>query len=111
MKNEITVKTKKNGIIEKIRKNAKLYAVQALSLCFLMSVFTVTAYADFDGVVNEIVNWVKRIGAVVGFIGGIQFALGYKNDDADAKTRGLMTLGAGFLVVALCTGYNTYFKV
>ena len=55
---------------------------------------------QFETVIDFFATWIGRIGLIVGFVGGIMFALAIKNDDADAKTRGLMTLAAGFVVFA-----------
>ena len=44
------------------------------------------AFATFNTVIEFIVDWVARIGLVVGFIGAVQFALGFKDDSADGKT-------------------------
>ena len=82
-----------------------------------MSVMGVTAFAadgggegveTFNTVVEFIVDWVARIGLVVGFIGAVQFALGFKDDSADGKTRGLMCLASGFIVFAVAKAYDMF---
>ena len=74
-----------------------------------MSVMGVTCFAEdgggegvetFNTVVEFIVDWVARIGLVIGFIGAVQFAMGFKDDSADGKTRVLMCLASGFIVFA-----------
>ena len=62
---------------------------------------TVDGEAAFNNVIGFFATWIGRIGLVVAFVGGIMFALAIKNDDAEAKTRGLMTLASGFVVFAL----------
>ena len=86
----------------------------------MMSVMGMTAFADeaaagggegvetFNTVVEFIVDWVARIGLVVGFIGAVQFALGFKDDSADGKTRGLMCLASGFIVFAVAKAYDMF---
>lgn len=86
----------------------------------MMSVMGVTAFAEapasgggegvetFNTVVEFIVDWVARIGLVVGFIGAVQFALGFKDDSADGKTRGLMCLASGFIVFAVAKAYDMF---
>ena len=81
---------------------------------------TVTAFADdagggtvdgeaaFNSVIGFFADWIGRIGLVVAFVGGIMFALAIKNDDAEAKTRGLMTLASGFVVFALTLSLNLF---
>ena len=85
----------------------------------MMSLFGVTAFAEaassggegvetFNTVVEFILDWVARIGLVVGFIGAVQFALGFKDDSADGKTRGLMCLASGFIVFAVAKAYDMF---
>ena len=97
------------------RISAGFFAVMLMS-----SLFGITAFADdaaasggdgvdtFNTVVQFIVDWVARIGLVIGFIGAIQFALGFKDDSADGKTRGLMCLASGFIVFAVAKAYNMF---
>ena len=67
-----------------------------------------TAEQRWDAVIGFLVPWVSRLGGVVMFLGGIMFGLGFKNDDADSKTRGLQTLVAGAIVIAVGQGYQTF---
>ena len=62
----------------------------------------------FNSVIEFFATWIGRIGLVVAFIGAIQFALAIKNDDADAKTRGLMTMASGFVVFAVTKALNLF---
>lgn len=57
--------------------------------------------AAFNNVIGFFADWIGRIGLVVAFVGAIMFGLAIKNDDADGKTRGLMTLVSGFVVFAI----------
>lgn len=54
-------------------------------------------------------KWVLRLGGVVVFVGGVMFALGWKNDDAEQKTRGIQTIIAGAIVMALAGMVNVFF--
>ena len=56
----------------------------------------------FNDVVDFFATWLGRVGALVAFVGGIMFALAIKNNDAEQKQSGLLTLVAGFVVVAIC---------
>lgn len=103
--------------------NAKRKKIM-LSLTAMLTVgmmSTVTAFADdggtgttvdgeaaFNSVIDFFATWIGRIGLVVAFVGGIMFALAIKNDDAEAKTRGLMTLASGFVVFALTLSLNLF---
>ena len=64
--------------------------------------------AAFNEVIGFFATWIGRIGLVVAFVGGIMFALAIKNDDAEAKTRGLMTLASGFVVFALTLSLDLF---
>lgn len=80
--------------------------------CFALEDKDAASTADgvetFNKVVEFIVDWVARIGLVVGFIGAVQFALGFKDDSADGKTRGLMCLASGFIVFAVAKAYDMF---
>ncbi len=80
---------------------------------------TITAFAEgdtpavdgeaaFNNVIGFFADWIGKIGLVVAFVGGIMFALAIKNDDAEAKTRGLMTLASGFVVFALTLSLDLF---
>lgn len=60
------------------------------------------AEATYQTVIQFFVTWFRRIGMVVAFIGAIMFALAIKNNDADQKQNGLVTMIAGFVVAAVC---------
>ena len=86
-------------------------------MSMMLSCFGITAFADggrtegvdtFNTVVQFIVDWVARIGMVVAFIGAVQFAMGFKDDSADGKTRGLMCLASGFIVFAVAKAYDMF---
>lgn len=69
---------------------------------------TVDGEAAFNSVIGFFADWIGKIGLVVAFVGGIMFALAIKNDDAEAKTRGLMTLASGFVVFALTLSLDLF---
>ena len=58
---------------------------------------------------NIVGTWVTRLGAVVMFVGGVMFGLGWKNDDAEQKSRGISTLIAGAIVTAVAALTGTFF--
>jgi|GEM_PF-2396270 len=72
---------------------------------------TVAAAGDdaaYQNIVNFFIKWFRRIGGLVAFVGGIMFALAIKNNDAEQKQNGLMTLVAGFATAAICTGVSMF---
>ena len=105
---------KRSRVVSRI--TAGMMAVMMLSSMFGITAFAEAATTDgggdgvetFNTVVQFIVDWVARIGLVIGFIGAIQFALGFKDDSADGKTRGLMCLASGFIVFAVAKAYDMF---
>lgn len=63
----------------------------------------------FFALVGFFCTWIGRIGLLVAFIGGIMFGFAIKNDEADQKQRGIMTLAAGFIVYALTRSMGLFF--
>lgn len=115
--------TRNNMLTTEQRDRKRERAVRRLSMGFMAvmmmtSLFGITAFAEGEGggdgvetfntVVQFIVDWVARIGLVIGFIGAVQFALGFKDDSADGKTRGLMCLASGFIVYAVAKAYDMF---
>lgn len=76
--------------------------------CFAADGASTEGVETFNTVVEFIVDWVARIGLVIGFIGAVQFAMGFKDDSADGKTRGLMCLASGFIVFAVAKAYDMF---
>lgn len=85
-------------------------AVTALVLLAVANpVFASDAGLDkLDTLIEVIAKWLGRIGLIVAFFGGVQTALGFKNDDADGKIRGLKTLASGFLVFGLTQSLSLF---
>jgi hypothetical protein len=110
--------------MQKILKIAKKFARPALLAFFLFSFagYAMTALAAggggggggadteeaFQNVVNLLVTWITRIGLLVGFVGAIMFGLAIKNNDADQKQSGLLTMVAGFVVAAICGAIDIF---
>lgn len=101
------------------KKRGKI--VMSITTAMTMWMMTaVSAFADgdggaggegeqmFDSIIGWFATWIGRIGLVVGFIGAIMFGLAIKNDEADAKTRGLMTMASGFVVYAVTKALHLF---
>ena len=80
----------------------------ALAVTTMLTMSVATSINAFNSVVGFFATWIGRIGLVVAFVGGVMFALAIKNDDAEAKTRGLMTLASGFVVFALTLSLDLF---
>lgn len=108
MKNKITKKVQSFGLF--LNKHAKHIAV-CMMVCMAMSATFCFATADalWGQISNLIQTWVTRLGGVVMFVGGIMFGLGWKSDDAEQKSRGISTIIAGAIVVAVAALTSTFF--
>lgn len=113
--------TRNNMLTTEQRDRKRERAMRRITMGFMAvmmmtSASGITAFAEGEGdgvetfntVVQFIVDWVARIGLVIGFIGAVQFALGFKDDSADGKTRGLMCLASGFIVYAVAKAYDMF---
>lgn len=60
-----------------------------------------SAESAYTTTLNFFITWIRRIGAAVALIGAIMFGLALKDNNADQKQNGLMTMVAGFVVVAI----------
>lgn len=67
-----------------------------------------TADSAYQSVVEFIIKWLKRAGFLLGFFGAAMLFMAMKNEDADGKQRGLLTLIAGFGLAALCIGADMF---
>ena len=63
---------------------------------------------QWNAIVKFFVKWIKRIGLLVAFVGGIMFAFAFKSNDADQKEKALWVLGAGFIASALCQAVDIF---
>nr|WP_243147924.1 hypothetical protein [Clostridium botulinum] len=84
--------------------------IMLLSICLSCAI---PAYASadtsaMDTLIKWLADWSMKIGLVVAFFGGIQTSLGFKNDDADGKVRGLKTLASGFMVAAISKSLDLF---
>lgn len=107
---------KKKGVMQKagafLDRHAGLIATAAImaAMCGTMVFANNVEDTLWDNVVNLIQTWVTRLGGVVMFVGGIMFGLGWKSDDAEQKSRGVSTIIAGAIVVAVAALTSTFFN-
>jgi len=111
----------KNKVSSK-RFQRQVFSLFAMVFCLvlLMGITAVPVYAydagddqglvALDVVIDWIATWAGRIGLVVAFFGALQTALGFMNDDADSKVRGLKLLAAGFMVWGISGSYAVFFS-
>lgn len=94
----------KTKLINFLKKHKKVILKTSV-LCLLLVLNTTNVYAEgdagvdrIDKVVEFLCSWFKKIGLVVALVGGVQFGLAFKNDDANAKTNAIRMIAAGFMV-------------
>ena len=105
------MKQSKTTVLNKLEEKRKNFMVKAgftlHSITMLLFITSTRVYAvnsnttSIDGFIDFVCDWLAKIGGVVALVGGVLFALGWNRDDADGKSRGLMTLMAGFMLVAI----------
>ena len=66
------------------------------------------AESSYTTVLTFFITWLRRIGAAVALIGAIMFGLAIKDNDSNQKQTGLMTMVAGFVVVAICLASSMF---
>ena len=67
-----------------------------------------SADASYTKVINFFITWIRRIGALVALVGAVMFGLAIKNNDSDQKQNGLLTMVAGFVVIAITTAVDMF---
>lgn len=95
---------------KKAKLTAQLLAAYMSALTIAAPIFAddVDPDAMFNNTVNFFATWIGRIGLVVALVGAVMFGLAIKNDDADGKTRGLMTLVSGIVVFAVTKSLDLF---
>lgn len=98
---------KNNNILLKVKKAVKktVSSLNVIVCSLILSTNSVYAAgsntSSIDGFISFVCDWLLKIGGVVALIGAVMFALGWQRDDAEGKSRGLMTMMAGFMVIAI----------
>lgn len=83
---------------------AALVIPAAVSACAI-NVYAAGDGADAQGMIDAIMGvlgpGVIALGSLVAVVGGIQTGVGFKDDNADGKTRGFQTLIGGAIIAAV----------
>lgn len=67
--------------------------------------------AEWNTIMNYVLTWIPRIGGVVMFIGAIEFALAFKTEDAEGKTKGMRTVVAGAMVIGIAVSLRAIITI
>lgn len=104
--------TEAKVMLKAINVTGKLMTTKAgkamLAVPMAMAACTVVASAaetNAQGMINGIMKALKpgvtALGSLVAVVGGIQTGVGFKDDNADGKTRGFQTLIGGAIIAAV----------
>lgn len=106
-------KNKIAGKLENKANRAKIYAgiILFYFLSVPLNVYAADAAASWNQVMNFIIEWVPRLGGVLLFLGGIEFALAYKNEDANAKTNATRLMISGAMVIAIPVALSSLLQI
>lgn len=107
------------NLVKRIKENKKVKKIKEKIIILTggiassMILLTSRVYADsntgsIDSFINFACDWLTKIGGVIALVGGVMFALGWQREDAEGKSRGLMTLMAGFMLVAIAQSKNLF---
>ena len=103
-------RVRENKIVNKLKeKITVLTGTIGSSMILLTSkVYANSNTGSIDSFINFACDWLTKIGGVIALVGGVMFALGWQREDAEGKSRGLMTLMAGFMLVAIAQSKNLF---
>lgn len=112
-KSQKTVTRSENKQLRKVHNYIKKNWVNVLSCVVLLSIMCVgSAFAKAESMwstlTTTLTTWIERLGGMIIFVGGVQFGLGWKREDADGKSQGISTIIAGAIIVALCAVIGTF---
>ena len=103
-------KFKESGKINKLKEKIPVLTGTIGSSMILLTsrVYANSNTGSIDSFINFACDWLTKIGGVIALVGGVMFALGWQREDAEGKSRGLMTLMAGFMLVAIAQSKNLF---
>lgn len=111
MKNEKIMKSRKQT-----KKIAKWIMTFTLTCCVIVATSVVAFAANntgeevWDTVVGKMEKYVVAMGGAIAAIGGVMWALGFKNEDSEAQARGIRTLIAGAAAAGVMIGVSGLIK-
>jgi hypothetical protein len=75
------------------------------------SLATSQGVSNFTVVMKFIATWTTYLGAGIAFFGAIQLAFGFRSDDAEGKNKGLRSMIAGIIVIAIALGVGMFLSM
>lgn len=101
---------KNNKKISKLKEKITILSSTIIGT-FIMAgsrVYADSNTGSIDSFITFACDWLTKIGGIIALVGGVMFALGWQREDAEGKSRGLMTLMAGFMLVAIAQSKNLF---
>lgn len=96
----------KNGVVKVVSGLNIVLGTLILSTTRVYAIDSNTS--SIDTFIDFICDWLVKIGGVVMLIGGVMFALSFQRDDAEGKSRALMTLMAGGMVAGIAVAKSIF---
>lgn len=98
------------NLFKKLKEKVTIMGTTAMGTLILIEsrVLADSNTQSIDSFINFACDWLTKIGKVIALVGGVMFALGWQREDAEGKSRGLMTLMAGFMLVAIAQAKNVF---
>ena len=98
------------NLFRKLREKVAVIGTTAMGTLILAETraFAASNTESIDSFINFACDWLTKIGGVIALVGGVMFALGWQREDAEGKSRGLMPLMAGFMLVAIAQSKNLF---
>lgn len=118
MEKQTAVLQKKWRLNEGFKRELRSVLIGVLASVLLINFVPIAAFAteapltgftELEMVIKWIAKWSGKIGLAVAFFGALQTALGFMQDDADAKVRGMKVMAAGFMVFGVTEVYTNFF--
>lgn len=100
----------KSKLIKKLKEKLTVISTTAMGTLIIAQsrVLAASNTESIDSFINFACDWLTKIGGVIALVGGVMFALGWQREDSEGKSRGLMTLMAGFMLVAIAQSKNLF---
>lgn len=100
----------KSKIFKKLKEKLTVISTATMGILIIAQsrVLAASNTESIDSFINFACDWLTKIGGVIALVGGVMFALGWQREDSEGKSRGLMTLMAGFMLVAIAQSKNLF---
>lgn len=106
------IRNRKEGKFSKVLSTIKCskVGIKVSALLLTVGMFSTSVYAlpadggaMTDQLINEVLTWVQRIGAIMTVCAMLSFALAWKSDDSEAKSRATQFFIASAIVLSIKT--------